>query len=378
MPIGLSRLIQVGLPTMTFASMAGLLVEPAGARRSATRSSSASRSASSPRSRRGTTRCTRSRPRSRRRSPRAAPSCSSRPSYAAVRVRVRGDLRRGRAARGRVEPRHRPRAGRRGSAISHPGVDFVTFTGSEGVGRHIGEVTGRNLVPVGARARRQVGLHRARRRRPASWQSRRVSPAACSTAGQTCIALSRCSSRASGSPRPRRSPPRSRRRYTLGDPFDAATKMGPLVSAAQRDRVREHIRARHRRGCAAGDRRRRAPLRASSAATSLPRRSSPPFAATWRSPRRRSSARSLDPRLRRRGGRDPDRQRLALRALGCGLVGRRGPRAAGGAPHPHRPGRCQRRRVQPARPVRRRRPPARTRTRRPRPDEFFYVKSIQL
>ena len=32
--------------------------------------------------------------------------------------------------------------------IGHPGVDLVTFTGSEGVGRQIGEVTGRNLVPA--------------------------------------------------------------------------------------------------------------------------------------------------------------------------------------------------------------------------------------
>ena len=30
--------------------------------------------------------------------------------------------------------------------------------------------------------------------------------------------------------------------HTLGDPFDADTKMGPLVSAEQRERVREHIR----------------------------------------------------------------------------------------------------------------------------------------
>ncbi|MEW2476471.1 aldehyde dehydrogenase family protein [Micromonospora gifhornensis] len=29
--------------------------------------------------------------------------------------------------------------------------------------------------------------------------------------------------------------------YRLGDPFDPATRLGPLVSAAQRDRVREHI-----------------------------------------------------------------------------------------------------------------------------------------
>src|SRR4029453_5117133 len=29
--------------------------------------------------------------------------------------------------------------------------------------------------------------------------------------------------------------------YRTGDPFDEATRLGPLVSAAQRDRVRGHI-----------------------------------------------------------------------------------------------------------------------------------------
>jgi acyl-CoA reductase-like NAD-dependent aldehyde dehydrogenase len=44
--------------------------------------------------------------------------------------------------------------------------------------------------------------------------------------------------------------------HTLGDQFDADTKMGPLVSAEQRERVREDIRRGHRRGRPAGDRRR--------------------------------------------------------------------------------------------------------------------------
>ena len=79
MPLTLSRMIQAGLPTMTFASMPtssseieweeqvgnSLIVREAVGR-------------GRRRSRRGTTRCTRSPPRSRRRSPRAARSCSSR------------------------------------------------------------------------------------------------------------------------------------------------------------------------------------------------------------------------------------------------------------------------------------------------------------
>ena len=60
--------------------------------------------------------------------------------------------------------------------------------------------------------------------------------------GQTCIALSRLLV-----PRELLSEAEAiaaavAEAHTLGDPFDADTKMGPLVSAEQRERVREHIR----------------------------------------------------------------------------------------------------------------------------------------
>jgi len=125
--------------------------------------------------------------------------------------------------------------------ITNPGVDIVTFTGSEGVGRHIGEVTGHNLVP----ATLELGGKSACNVLEDADLQQAVT--ACVTrcllnSGQTCIALSRLLV-----PRELLSEAETiaatvAEAHTLGDPFDADTKMGPLVSAEQRERVREHIR----------------------------------------------------------------------------------------------------------------------------------------
>ena len=125
--------------------------------------------------------------------------------------------------------------------ITNPGVDIVTFTGSEGVGRHIGEVTGHNLVP----ATLELGGKSACIVLEDADLQQAVT--ACVTrcllnSGQTCIALSRLLV-----PRELLSEAETiaaavAEAHTLGDPFDADTKMGPLVSAEQRERVREHIR----------------------------------------------------------------------------------------------------------------------------------------
>ncbi len=63
--------------------------------------------------------------------------------------------------------------------------------------------------------------------------------------------------------------------FTPGDPFEPGTRLGPLVSATQRDRVRDYIAKGEGRGRQAGDRRHRARRRASTAATSSAPPSSP-------------------------------------------------------------------------------------------------------
>jgi acyl-CoA reductase-like NAD-dependent aldehyde dehydrogenase len=135
-----------------------------------------------------------------------------------------------------------------GEALTgHPGVDLVTFTGSEAVGRRIGEVTGRNLVPsaleLGGKSACIV-LDDA---------DLELAVTSCVTrcminSGQTCIALTRLLV-----PRERLAEAETiaaavAQAHIAGDPFDPATLIGPLVSAVQRDRVREHIRGAVREG----------------------------------------------------------------------------------------------------------------------------------
>ena len=135
-----------------------------------------------------------------------------------------------------------------GEALTgHPGVDLVTFTGSEGVGRRIGEVTGRNLVPsaleLGGKSACIVLDDADLELAVTSCVMRCML-----NSGQTCIALTRLLV-----PRERLAETEAiaaaaAQAHVLGDPFDPATLIGPLVSADQRDRVREHIRAAVREG----------------------------------------------------------------------------------------------------------------------------------
>jgi acyl-CoA reductase-like NAD-dependent aldehyde dehydrogenase len=126
--------------------------------------------------------------------------------------------------------------------IGHPGVNLVTFTGSEGVGRHIGEVTGRNLVPssleLGGKSACVV-LDDADMQLAITAGVTRCML----NSGQTCIAQTRLVV------------PRSRlaeaeaiaaavaSAHAMGDPFDPSTLLGPMVTAQHRDKVREHIRS---------------------------------------------------------------------------------------------------------------------------------------
>lgn len=125
--------------------------------------------------------------------------------------------------------------------ITNTDVNMVTFTGSEGVGRHIGEVTGRNLVPAALELGGKSACVVLDDADMVMAISAGVSRCMLNS-GQTCIAQTRLVV------------PRSRlaeaeaiaaavaQAHIMGDPFDMATLNGPLVSALQRDRVREHIR----------------------------------------------------------------------------------------------------------------------------------------
>ena len=131
--------------------------------------------------------------------------------------------------------------------VAHPGIDKVAFTGSTAAGRAIGEVCGRLLRPVtlelGGKSAAIV-LDDA----DLTSVARGLSWASLLNNGQTCYLSSRILA------------PRSRyrevvdavadlaRSMPVGDPTDPSTRVGPLVSSAQRDRVESYIATGIREG----------------------------------------------------------------------------------------------------------------------------------
>ena len=129
----------------------------------------------------------------------------------------------------------------------------------------------------------------------------------------------------------------------VGNPADPDVQMGPLISAAQRDRVQAHVDRRDQRRCETGGRRRpsgrfggRLLLRADDS-----HRGGAGFGHRARRGLRSGAHRAALSRRRRCGG---DREQLQVRAFGCRLGRRRGSRGRRCPPHPDRPGRSQRRR----------------------------------
>lgn len=124
--------------------------------------------------------------------------------------------------------------------VRHPGIDKVTFTGSTAAGREIGSVAGHGLK----RLQLELGGKSAAIVLPDAdleQVTAGIGMGCFFNSGQVCAALSRVLA------------PRSRydevvavveaaaSSWRVGDPFDPATTMGPLVSARQRDKVQRYI-----------------------------------------------------------------------------------------------------------------------------------------
>ena len=254
----------------------------------------------------------------------------------------------GRPAGRRAQRGARHRAGGRGGHRGPPGrghgvlhrLDPGRPAGQRGGGRH-GEA-GR------AGAGRQVRQRHPRRRRPAHRGQGRpgqlLHQRRPDLHGLDPDAGARGPARRGGRARRRR----HGRSTPVGDPLADGTRIGPLVTAAQRDRVRGYIERGVAEGATLADRRRRA---AGRAGPRLVR----PADRLRRGPagRHHRPGGDLRPgavgdpvRGRGRGGRD--RQRHAVRAGRRGLVGRPGPRGRGRPAAADRAGRRQRRAVQPA------------------------------
>ena len=128
-----------------------------------------------------------------------------------------------------------------GEAISaHPGIDMVSFTGSVAAGRRVASVAGDGLKKVclelgGKSACVVLDDAVFEKAIPAGVNH------ALQNSGQTCSAWTRMLV-----PRSREDEAIERAvaqlaKLTVGDPFDAATRLGPLVSSAQRERVLGYI-----------------------------------------------------------------------------------------------------------------------------------------
>jgi aldehyde dehydrogenase (NAD+) len=131
--------------------------------------------------------------------------------------------------------------------IRHPGVDKISFTGSTAAGKHIAGVAAQRLT----RTSFELGGKSAAVVLPSAnveQMLQSVVPYSMPITGQVCFSLTRILV------------PRSREQeildaYTsavkqvrVGDPFDAATQMGPLAMDRQLQRVRGYIETGKREG----------------------------------------------------------------------------------------------------------------------------------
>ncbi|BBG02581.1 MULTISPECIES: aldehyde dehydrogenase family protein [Pseudonocardia] len=130
-----------------------------------------------------------------------------------------------------------------GEALAcHPGIDGISFTGSTAVGRRIGAVAAQNITRV---ALELGGKGPSIVLRGADVAAAAVATAArCFTnSGQICAALSRLIVPREELAVAEQALSAHVGRQRLGDPLDPATTLGPLVSGAQRARVRTLIEA---------------------------------------------------------------------------------------------------------------------------------------
>ncbi|HKF83579.1 MAG TPA: aldehyde dehydrogenase family protein [Solirubrobacterales bacterium] len=128
-----------------------------------------------------------------------------------------------------------------GEAIAaHPGVDMVSFTGSTRAGRRVSELAAETVKPVAM----ELGGKSPNVILDDADLERAVPDGVAKcflNSGQTCSALTRMLV-----PRQRLAEAEELARgaaesFTPGDPFESSTRLGPLVSDVQRDRVRGYI-----------------------------------------------------------------------------------------------------------------------------------------
>lgn len=129
-----------------------------------------------------------------------------------------------------------------GEALAaHPGVDMVSFTGSTGAGQHVMRTAAGTVKRVAL----ELGGKSAAVALPDADLAAAVEAtvaAAFANTGQTCTALTRLLVPAARYDEAVAAAVRAGGRYTVGDPAQPGTHLGPCASAAQRDTVADYIR----------------------------------------------------------------------------------------------------------------------------------------
>jgi betaine-aldehyde dehydrogenase len=132
-----------------------------------------------------------------------------------------------------------PKAGE--ALVRHPGVDMISFTGSTRAGKRISELASHSV--------KRVALELGGKSASVILEDADLAAAVKSTvngcylnSGQTCTALTRMLVPESRYEEASRIAAEVAKTFTVGDPLAESTRLGPLTSAAQLERVRGYIR----------------------------------------------------------------------------------------------------------------------------------------
>jgi len=125
--------------------------------------------------------------------------------------------------------------------VKHPDVDMISFTGSTRAGKRISEVAAQSV--------KRVALELGGKSASVILEDADLAAAVKGTvsgcylnSGQTCTALTRMLVPASKYEEAAKLAVEAAKGFTLGDPMSEATRLGPLSSKMQLDRVRDYIK----------------------------------------------------------------------------------------------------------------------------------------
>jgi len=128
-----------------------------------------------------------------------------------------------------------------GEAIAaHPDIDMVSFTGSTRAGKRVAELGAQTVKKVAL----ELGGKSANVILPDADLAKAVKVGVGNcylNSGQTCTAWTRMLVHSSQYDEAVKIAAETAEGYTIGDPYDENTRLGPLVSKAQRDRVASYI-----------------------------------------------------------------------------------------------------------------------------------------